>query len=200
MPILSQNLKLPRCPHCAIASPNLFKAHQLETNNHDGSRKRYWLVYYCGACGGLVTAWSTGWGEEVVRYFPTAPSVKDDIPERPRAYLQQALESIHAPAGAVMLAASSVDSMLKLKGYTDGTLYVRIEKAVADHLITKEMAQWAHEVRLDANDQRHADEVASLPSEQEAQRAIDFASALAEFLFVLPSRVQRGITHASQTS
>lgn len=196
MPILSQNLILPRCPHCSVSSPNLFKAHQLESNNHNGSRKRFWVVYYCRACGGVVTAWSTAWGEEVQEYFPTSPSVKDDIPERPRAYLQQALESIHAPAGAVMLAASSVDSMLKLKGYIDGSLYGRIENAVANHLITKEMAQWAHEVRLDANDQRHADEVASLPTGEEAQRAIDFASALAEFLFVLPSRVQRGITHA----
>jgi len=95
-----------------------------------------------------------------------------------------------------MLAASSVDSMLKLKGYMEGSLYERIEKAVADHLITQDMAKWAHEVRLDANDQRHADEAASLPSQDDAQRVIDFASALAAFMFVLPNRVQRGIDHA----
>ena len=196
MPDLSQNLVLSRCPHCAVANPNLFKVHQLETNNHDATRLRRWMIYYCGKCGGVVTAWASAWGAEVQEYFPVSPSVKDDIPDRPRAYLQQALESMHAPAGAVMLAASAVDSMLKLKGYADGSLYARIEKAVHEHLITKEMAQWAHEVRLDANDQRHADEVASLPTADEARRAIDFATALAEFLFVLPSRVQRGIAHA----
>jgi hypothetical protein len=196
MPTLSQNLILSRCPHCAVANPNLFKVHHLETNNHENNRFRRWIVYYCVGCGGVVVAWSSAWGGEVQEYFPTSPSVKDDIPDRPRAYLQQALESMHAPAGAVMLAASAVDSMLKQKGYSEGSLYTRIEKAVHEHLITKEMAQWAHEVRLDANDQRHADEVAQLPTVDEARRAIDFATALAEFLFVLPCRVQRGIAHA----
>ena len=81
------------------------------------------------------------------------------------------------------------------KNYTEGSLYVRIENAVKDHLITKEMSQWAHEVRLDANDQRHATESATLPTPEEAKRVIDFATALAEFIFVLPSRVQKGIAH-----
>ena len=58
------------------------------------------------------------------------------------------------------------------------------------------MGTWAHHIRLDANDQRHADEDASLPSTADAQRAIEFAKALAEFLFVLPARVQRGIDEA----
>jgi hypothetical protein len=100
---------------------------------------------------------------------------------------------MHAPAGAVMLAASAVDAMLKLKGYADGSLYTRIEKAVTDHAITADMAKWAHAVRLDANDQRHADQAAILPTQEDAKRVIDFAAALAEILFVLPSRVQRGI-------
>lgn len=51
-----------------------------------------------------------------------------------------------------MLAASAVDALLKLKGYTAGSLYARIEKAAEDHVITQDMAKWAHEVRLDAND------------------------------------------------
>ncbi len=196
MPALSPNLVLSRCPHCAVANPNLSSVHRVETNSHDSTWRRFWIVYSCGSCDGLVTAWASSWDSEVQEFFPTSPSVKDDIPERPRTFLQQAFESMHAPAGAVMLAASAVDSMLKLKGYTDGSLYTRIEKAVNEHLITKEMAQWAHEVRLDSNDQRHADEVATFPTADEAKRAIDFATALAEFLFVLPSRVQRALSNA----
>ena len=140
-----------------------------------------------------MTASAVAGGAEVLAFFPDAPSAKDDIPERPRAFLQQAMESLHAPAGAVMLAGSAVDAMLKLKGYADGSLYARIEKAAEDHLITAEMARWAHEVRLDANDQRHADQSADLPTVDDAKRVIDFTSAFAEFLFVLPSRILRGI-------
>jgi hypothetical protein len=38
------------------------------------------------------------------------------IPNVAGAYLQQALQSLQAPAGAVMLAASAIDAMLKEKG------------------------------------------------------------------------------------
>jgi len=196
MPTLSQNLIISRCPHCSVANPNLFKQHHLETHDHAGANKRVWAIYTCGRCGGIVTAWAANHNQEVREYFPSSKSIKEDVPERPRTFLQQALESLHAPAGAVMLAASAVDSMLKLKGYTNGSLYSRIEKAVEDHVITQDMATWAHEVRLDANDQRHADETANLPSPVDAERVIDFATAFAEILFVLPSRVQRGISQA----
>jgi hypothetical protein len=99
-----------------------------------------------------------------------------------------------------MLAASAVDAMLKGNGYTEGTLYARIEKAAEDHLITAEMAKWAHEVRFDANDPRHADENAPLPDEAAAKKAVEFAQALGQFLFVLPARVQRGLAEAKPTA
>lgn len=91
-----------------------------------------------------------------------------------------------------MLAASAVDSMLKEKGLKDGTLHKRIKTAEEQHLITAEMAAWANEVRLDANDQRHADDDGALPDEADARRSIEFATALAQFLFVLPSLVAQG--------
>ena len=193
MPKLENNLIVDRCPHCSVANPNLFKQHYLTTKDHSGLIERHWFMYTCGSCGGIVTAWALKPGQQVIQIFPEPQTVEDDIPEKPKAFLEQAIASIHAPAGAVMLASSSVDAMLKLKGYNEGSLYKRIEKAAEDHLITKEMATWAHDVRLDANDQRHADEAASLPDQDDAQRAIDFTKAFAEFLFVLPAKVQRGM-------
>jgi hypothetical protein len=121
----------------------------------------------------------------------------ESLPPTARSYLDQSLNSLHAPAGAVMLAASSVDAMLKVKGYKGGSLYSRINKAAEDHLITEGMAKWAHEVRLDANDQRHADEAAPLPSAADARKCVDFAMALGQFLFVLPDRVERGLAEAA---
>ncbi|MEQ1868550.1 MAG: DUF4145 domain-containing protein [Vicinamibacterales bacterium] len=197
MPNLTANLVLERCPHCSVASPNLPRQHHLETQDHAGGNRRTWALYVCGRCGGVVTACATGHSQLVQAHFPATKSVQDEVPEKPRAFLQQATESLHAPAGAVMLAASAVDAMLKIKGYSEGTLYSRIERAAAEHAVTADMARWAHDVRLDANDQRHADEGAGLPSRADAGRAIDFALALAEFMFVLPSRVQRGIQQAA---
>lgn len=83
--------------------------------------------------------------------------------------------------------------MLKAKGYKEGSLYARIDKAAEEHVITADMARWAHEVRLDANDQRHADEGADLPTTDDAKRSIQFATALGTFLFTLPAQVTRGL-------
>ena len=95
-----------------------------------------------------------------------------------------------------MLCASSVDAMLKAKELKKGSLYSRIEKAAEQSLITKEMSLWAHEVRLDANDERHADEEAQLPTLEDAKRSVQFTKALGMFLFVLPSMVEEGRAEA----
>lgn len=193
MPRLVNELELPRCPHCGVANPRLAKQSKFETSDVAGDNKRYWGVYSCSRCGGVVCACSKVNGGDVANHFPRAYEVAEAVPPPARNYLAQALDSLHAPAGAVMLSASGVDAMLKAKGLTEGRLYDRIDEAVVKGLITKEMGEWAHEVRLDANEPRHADERAPLPSQEGARRAVDFAQALAEFLFVLPARVQRGL-------
>ena len=129
--------------------------------------------------------------------FPVPSTIPTDLPPKAAAFLSQAAASVHAPAGAVMLTASAVDAMLKAKGYSEGSLYTRIDKAAVEHLITQDMAKWAHKVRLDANDQRHADEAATLPDEADAKRSIEFASALATILFSLPARITQGLGGAA---
>ena len=99
-----------------------------------------------------------------------------------------------------MLAASAVDAMLKDKGYNEGSLYSRINEAKDDHLITEGMAAWAHNIRLDANDQRHADQGAGLPKQEDASRCLEFAQALGQFLYVLPARVERGLNESGAVS
>lgn len=198
MPKLLGILDLDRCPHCGIDRPHLTQSARFETNTHRGDRPRLWVAYSCQRCGGVVTGSSlkADQSHEVQDLYPSPRDVDEAIPDKAREYLTQALNSVNAPAGAVMLAASSIDAMLKAKGYTEGSLYSRIDKAAENHVVTSEMAAWAHEVRLDANDQRHADETADLPGVEDAERVIEFATALGQFMFVLPSRIRRGLEDA----
>lgn len=193
-----QSLPLPRCPHCNIALPSLLHAGAADTTDNRNGNRRWWNMYKCTTCGGVTLAVASYTDAnrhiqgEITHIWPDPQSVHDAVPERAKAYLQQAIASIAAPAGAVMLAASAVDSMLKDKGLKDGSLHKRIGDAAAQHLITAEMAAWAHEVRLDANDQRHADDDGALPDEADARRSIEFTTALAQFLYVLPALVTQG--------
>lgn len=190
----SNQLPLERCPHCNVANPRIYQTWVHETTNSEKRGKRIWATYTCGTCGGVLLAVAPFAQQpaEISSIWPAPQAVAEELPERAKAYLSQAIASLHAPVGAVVTAASAVDAMLKAKGYKEGSLYARIDQAAKDHLITQEMGAWAHEIRLEANDQRHADEDAPLPTTEDAARVIEFAKALGQFLFVLPSRVERG--------
>jgi hypothetical protein len=190
----ANQLTLDRCPHCSIAHPRIGAVWAHDTKNFKNGGGRHWATYVCASCGGVVLAVSptNPQGADITHLWPAPQAVPEELPERAQAYLTQAISSIHAPVGAVVTAASSVDAMLKSKGYREGSLYSRIDAAARDHLITAEMAAWAHEIRLEANDQRHADEEAPLPTQEDAARIIEFAQALGQFLFVLPAKVERG--------
>jgi len=187
-------LGLDRCPHCSVAQPRIDRTWTIETKNHKGGSARTWATYVCGTCGGVFLAVSPSKpeGSDIAHIWPSPQTVAEELPARAKEYLSQAVSSINAPVGAVITAASAVDAMLKSKGFKDGSLNSRIDAAAKAHLITDEMAAWAHEIRLEANDQRHAEEDAPLPTQEDAVKVIEFAKALGQFLFVLPARVERG--------
>jgi Domain of unknown function (DUF4145) len=189
--VSSGTLKLPRCPYCGIAAPLLSHQWTAVTEGIDG--QRVWHTYECSVCGGVVLGFSPASNPHKGEFYPRLPMPHEAIPERAREYLRQAQETYVQPAASIVMSASAIDSMLKAKGYKKGTLYERIDTAAADHIITGDMAKWAHQVRLDANDQRHADEDAPLPTQPDAEQCAQFALALAEVMFVLPSRISRGI-------
>ena len=179
-------------------NPNLVHRAQCQTVAHDGGNDRMWYFYGCGRCGGIVTASAVRPSAPILEIFPETNSVNEEIPSPAREYLSQAYDTIHAPAGSIMLSASAVDAMLKEKEYNDGSLFSRINQAVTDHLITEGMAEWAHRVRLDPNSKRPADQKVELPTPEDAQQTLDFVTALGQFLFVLPARVQRGLEETEE--
>ena len=191
---LSTSLALERCPHCAVMQPQLARITERENRRRGGHRR--WGVYECLACGGLVVAAMRAGDQAqvVLECYPTPPTeLSDAIPARPREYLRQARDLLTRPAGSITLAGSAVDAMLKEKGLKEGRLYERIHDAVQQHLISEDMAQWAHQVDLDPNDPRYTEEGSSPATIEAAQRCFAFALTLAEMLFVLPSRVSQGI-------
>lgn len=195
---LSQRLDLERCPHCAVSRPSLVQITEASTNSHLGDNPRFWRVYRCEGCGGLVTASAVQPNTWVKEYFPKTEEVEDNIPPKAREYLRQAMGSLAVPAGAVMLSASAVDALLKAKGLIEGSLYSRIDLAAEQRIITPAMAQWAHQVRLEANNQRHSDVESDLPTEREALQSLEFTKSLAQFMFVLPARVDQGLSESQE--
>ena len=133
--------------------------------------------------------------------YPRAESVKGELPEPARNYLEQAHRTLgDAPDAAAMVASSSVDAMLKSKGFErKETLHQRIKKAVEARVLTEDMGEWAHHVRFVSNNPRHADDKDPHVSPEQARIVVDFADALGEFLFFLPSRAEKAIGASKET-
>jgi len=128
--LLGTLLDLDRCPHCSVDRPTLaFTGAQHETTDFGGENKRFWRCYRCARCGGIITAAERAMEQGIIEIYPAGLDVDASVPERARTFLAQAINRLSSPAGAVMLAASAVDAMLKAKGLPDGSLYTRIDKA-----------------------------------------------------------------------
>lgn len=182
------------CPYCGITRPGLDFKVDFKSTAVLARRTRFWVIAACNSCGGVLACEVNGEGilSKTLIPKPEWDVVSEDVPDLPGEYLRQAKRSLNAPAAAIMVAASSVDAMLKEKGLEKGNLYERINQAASQHLITEGMKRWAHKVRLDANAQRHADKKVGLPTIEDAKSTVRFAEALAEFMFVLPAEVDRG--------
>jgi hypothetical protein len=187
-----------RCPYCSVADPHLAQVWVARgaTSRGDGGVPSKWAAYACSSCGSLVVAVGTP-GQtmidakpHVAGIFPSARVANPALPEIARRFLQQAMDTLHAPDAAAVMAGSAVDAMLKASGYEKGTLYERIDKALTDQLLTRGMADWAHSVRLGSNRPRHADKDSPHVSPEDARRSVDFAEALGNFLFVLTAQIE----------
>jgi hypothetical protein len=190
-----QQLKLDRCPHCNVADPQLPLLQEFKTEGARTRQKSLWGIFHCVSCGGIISVRTPNEGRmndgRIEAIFPRAKAVAIDLPPSARQYLKQAMDSMASPDAAVLMAGSAVDAMLKAKGYKKGSLFTRIKMARDEGLLTPDMAEWAHEVRLVSNDTRHADEENPHATPEQARQMIEFAEALGEFLFVLPARISR---------
>ena len=193
-----------RCPHCSVAIPNFEQLWLGVSAIPNTSSGRFWATYRCMTCGGVILAKASldqsGKDATLNELFPATKNAHEDIPEPARKFLQQAIETRHAPDAAAVMAGSAVDAMLKELGYEDGSVYERIRTAVADHKLTEGMGAWAHEVRLGSNRPRHADRENPHVSPKEAAQSVEFAEALGYFLFVLTKRIERGTEEAKRAS
>jgi len=193
-----------RCPHCGVANPTLTKLWMGLVSRATKGPTQVWGAFGCTSCGGVVLA--KGADNQhienpiIIKVIPGQKRAHGDIPEPARTFLQQAYESKHAPDAAAMVAGSAVDAMLKELGYVSGSLYERIDKAVAEQKLTKNMGDWAHEVRLGSNRPRHADKDRPHVSPEEAEQSVEFAEALGYFLFVLTEQIARGTQAAKKAS
>ncbi|MNE09974.1 hypothetical protein D3C80_1026690 [compost metagenome] len=181
----------------------MWMSHGLVSRGTPGPTHK-WATYRCTTCGGVVLAKgapnASDESPQVIDVFPKRQTVHEDTPPIAARYLQQAIDTIHAPDASAVMSGAAVDAMLKELGLEKGSVYQRIDEAVAQGKLTQNMAEWAHQVRLGSNRPRHADKENPHVSEAEAKQSLDFATALVHFLFILSAQVARDTAAAKKAN
>jgi hypothetical protein len=207
------NVQLAICPFCYAKNPGLHLIHLTDIElslpqarllgDQVAEGACQWALYSCTSCLLCISvciaqAWGATGRLRTVLAFPTIVSSHSrlkDTPSSARDYLLEA-ERIRrdSPRSSILATATAIDHMLKHRGYKTGSLYERINAAVAAQEFPKSIGDWAHEVRLDANDIRHADEHTD-PSYYSAQRADllwRLAATISDVWFGIPAEIARG--------
>ena len=94
----------------------------------------------------------------------------------------------NAAESAGMMFRKTLEIALKTIRPTDtGSLKTRIDNAADAGAITKDLAEWAHRIRLDGNEAAHEEEPFSSAEIQELQR---FTELVLLYMFTLPGMLK----------
>jgi hypothetical protein len=81
MASIHAQLELSRCPHCRVDTPSLDLLGKWATTNYAGKEQRFWGVYECARCGGLVTPFSVFDGGQAYGIYPSDAPVDAALPD-----------------------------------------------------------------------------------------------------------------------
>ena len=180
------------CPHCGTMSVAF--THKAVIHPQRESNCFTDVFVQCGHCErgvmamvpGLVTA-ARDMNQPDVKFAPSPPSTDAPAytPENVARYFKQGMENTpRNPDAAGTMFRKTLETALKER-FPDlkGTLHDRIRKAADDGALARDMAEWAHHIRIRGNDAAHEEEPFS---EDEARDLRSFTDLLLRYLYTLP--------------
>ena len=127
---------------------------------------------------------------ELLRVSPSGPRIPEYVPENIAAFYDQGLDSLYRnfdAAGAMFR--KSLDIALRMKfPDVEGSLKQRIDRAAKQHMLTEDLAEWSHRIRLGGNTAIHEDRPYT---QEEAQHLQVFCDLVLRYLFTLPGMLAK---------
>lgn len=194
------------CPHCLAERIGFSLILDRQT-----ARTTYQTVARCNGCGEIVVLWLNDKvggtapvncagnplerNFEIIRQYPQRRehSAPEHTPDNIAHFYVQALDNAlrRQPDASGGMSRKVVDVATKQMFAPDDPLrrkptFNRIEALAADGRLTKDLAEWAHHVRIEGNEAVHDDE----PYNQEqADELVKFAELFLTYVFTLPGQL-----------
>ncbi|TQV80341.1 DUF4145 domain-containing protein [Denitrobaculum tricleocarpae] len=188
------------CPHCGTKSIALDVVYSdyRERPVRSGYKKVQHLYLRCPECDYgsfaviLKDLKAASEGRSHTYHFSPRqpqPNIPAHLPEAVRSAFSQGCEILQAsPNGSVALFRRALELGLnRMLGKSKDRLVKKIDKAAENSLVTPDLAEWAHGIRLEGNEALHDDyEYSAL----EAEEVRDFAQMMLTYIFTMPETVK----------
>lgn len=156
--------------------------------------KGIWVIAECPSCKNcvLLQGHESNYTFILSKMFPSPlPSPVDErIPEKIRKDLEEAklCFSVGAINASVGMCRKSLQRTCKEKGATEKELYSQIDEIASKGIISKDLKELAHSVRLIGNDGVHPND--EEVTKEDAEEILKLAEQLLDIVFVAPIKVK----------
>jgi hypothetical protein len=156
----------------------------------------------CGHCGNYMFAFwsasSTGHGVNAMHNYRTLPRYRGttDAPKHwppdVGRYWVEARRSIEGKnwTAAALMARSAIQLVARSRGAKGENIKAEIDDLAAKGLLLPIMQEWAHEVRLLANEGTHPKPGTAGTDEKDAKDVVEFSSFLMSVVYDLPKQIE----------
>jgi hypothetical protein len=190
------------CPFCREKG-NFSLEHHAEKKKPNSSKRLNFDLYRCQNCAGFVQVlWSAagfshgmqGLYDYRVQPFPLSgkPEPSPNWPEGMTRFWIQAHDSLGNENwdAANLMARSALQFVVREKGAKNGNLKSQIDDLGANGVLHPLMKEWAHEVRLLANESAHpTDPMPPSVTPQDVRDIISYLDFLMFYLYDLPEQI-----------
>lgn len=185
------------CPYCDAKVQAKVLAEKEYPPGEECEAHKYQFVE-CSQCGSVLVGWAEweygeeadqGWGH-VVRQWPLPDTtLHSNIPRTIRRSLEEAKRCFSSKAfmACAVMCGRAIEGLckdkVKSKYLADG-----LKKLKAEKIIDEKLFEWGEALRNERNIGAHAGE--ETISRQDASDVLDFALAMAEYVYVLDDKYQ----------
>lgn len=131
---------------------------------------------------------------DAIQWFPLAPVGKEypDVPDPLASVASEAYSclSINAYKAAILMARTAIQTTAKQNEIHKDTLYDDIDEMANQNIITDQLKEEAHQIRLLGNDMAHGD-LDEPVSREDATEILGFLDSVLNYVYQQPAAVER---------
>ncbi len=173
----------------SIYCPNCRKETSLSIRKEYGSHGKLYQIAECNSCNYFFLVARYGQNEKIIEIYPSQlpKPIDPRIPVFLKGDLEEAYKcfSVKAYRGTGVLARRALQMCCIEKGAPDKRLVEQIDWLLDERIITNDLKEWAHEVRLTGNDAAHPPKDVNKDSSVTEDDAKDILFLLEELIKVL---------------